>query len=130
MNRFFSNRIARGLNTLVLTVFFGVSLSGPASAAVIGTQDYLRAEGRPAQLARVTAVLAREDVQRYLIRQGVDPEAARERVMHLTDAELARLAQALDGEPAGGSVLGLIGAVFVVLLILELTGVTNIFTNI
>jgi hypothetical protein len=32
--------------------------------------------------------------------------------------------------PAGGSLLGLIGAVFVVLLILEVTGVIDIFKKV
>jgi len=42
---------------------------------------------------------------------------------------LAELNSQLDSLPAGG-VLALIGAVFVVLLILELTGVINVFSKV
>ena len=36
----------------------------------------------------------------------------------------------LDKLPAGGSALGIIGAVFLVLLILEITGVIDIFKKV
>ena len=42
-------------------------------------------------------------------------------------AYLAELARNIDSAPAGGSALGVVGAVFVVLLILEAVGVTDIF---
>ena len=45
----------------------------------------------------------------------------------LSDAELAQLEGRLQQLPAGGSALGLVGAVFLVLLILEITGVVDIF---
>ena len=40
------------------------------------------------------------------------------------------MAKKMQDAPAGGDVLVLVGAVFVVLLILELTGVTDIFKKI
>jgi hypothetical protein len=36
----------------------------------------------------------------------------------------------IDEMPTGSGVIGIVGAVFVVLLVLELVGVTNIFTAI
>ena len=44
-----------------------------------------------------------------------------------SDQELHQLAVDMRNAPAGGDALALIGAVFVVLLILELTGVIDIF---
>ncbi len=61
---------------------------------------------------------------------GVDPADAQARLSALSDAELASLSAHLDDLPAGGDILALIGAVFIVLLILDLTGVTNVFKNI
>lgn len=98
-----------------------------ANAAVISTDQVLAAETRAARIAGIQASLAREDVQQALIQLGVDPAQARARVASLNDAELARLEGQVDSLPAGGGVLVLVGAVFVVLIILELTGAINIF---
>lgn len=102
-----------------------------ATAGVIGTADYLAGADRAAQIGQVQAALARADVRGELVRLGVDPQAASERVANLTDAELTQVAGQLATLPAGGdSLLAVIGIVFVVLLILEITGVTDIFKKI
>jgi hypothetical protein len=65
-----------------------------------------------------------------MIDMGVDPAQALLRVSSLSDQELAQLDEQIDTLPAGGdSVLAIIGIVFIVLLILELTGVINIFNK-
>jgi hypothetical protein len=49
-------------------------------------------------------------------------------VASLSDSELGRLQSGLDSLPAGGdSILAVLGILFVVLLVLELTGIINIF---
>jgi len=53
--------------------------------------------------------------------------AAQARVAALSDAELAQLEGRLQQLPAGGGALGVIGAVFLVLIILEITGVIDVF---
>lgn len=102
-----------------------------ASAGVIGTQDYLAGADRALQITKIQSVLAREDVRDQLVSLGVDPLAAGERVASLSDAELATISSKLDALPAGGDgLLAVIGIVFVVLLILEITGVTDIFKRV
>jgi hypothetical protein len=110
-----------------LLAFLSVSLTMPANAAMLSTGDYLAAEARAENLAKVNAVFAREDVRQYLVAQGVNPDDALARVAQLPDQDVAQIAGQLEDVPAGGSILALIGAVFVVLIILELTGVINIF---
>ncbi len=118
--------IALALSTLL--IWAGVSTS--AAATVVGTRDALVLEQRGQRLAAVQAQLAREDVQQAMIQLGVDPAEAGMRVAALSEPELAQLQSQLDQLPAGGSILALIGAVFVVLLILEVTGVINIFNKV
>lgn len=101
-----------------------------ARAGVISTQEYLTTLDRDAALARIDAVLAREEVRSRLEQYGVDTVAANERIAALTDQELALLATELENQPAGGSLLGVAGVVFIVLLILELVGVIDIFNKI
>jgi len=102
-----------------------------ASAGVIGTQDYLSAEARAGHLADISAAISRADVQAQLVSLGVDPANAVTRAAALSDAELAQVAQEINNLPAGGdSFLAIIGIVFLVLMILELTGVIDIFKRI
>lgn len=111
--------------------FLGLGFQGTASATVIGTQDYLSAQTRADHLATVNAALSRADVQAELVSLGVDPADAVARVAALSDAELAEVSQDMQALPAGGDGLfAVIGVVFIVLLILELTGVTDIFKKI
>lgn len=102
-----------------------------ALAALIQTPDAIAAQQGGQPIERMTRLLAREDVRAQLVQMGIDPTVAEERVAALTEAEVAQLQQQLDSLPAGGdSVLAVIGIVFIVLLILELTGVINIFSKI
>ncbi|MFO7306074.1 MAG: PA2779 family protein [Gammaproteobacteria bacterium] len=105
-----------------------VSLASPAvaQAQMIGTLTGLRAVERDANLAKVSAVLARAEVRDQMKALGVDATLVEARLAALTDAELSQLAQNIDSAPAGG-VLAVIGVVFIVLLILEAVGVIDIF---
>ena len=109
---------------------FASSLQSAAHAGVISTQQYLAAIDRESARARIDAVLAREEVRSKLEQYGVDPAETDARLAALTDQELDQLATDLENMPAGGSVLAVVGVVFIVLLILELTGVIDIFKKI
>jgi hypothetical protein len=98
-------------------------------AGVVGTDYMLEAEARNASLARVESLIAREDVAQQLQAFGVDQAIVQERLQGLTQAELITLESQFNQQIAGGDALGVIGAVFLVLLILELVGVTDIFKS-
>jgi hypothetical protein len=115
---------------MVAASLFAAAPYHSARAGVIGTQQYLATLDRDAALARIDAVLAREEVRARLEQYGVDPIAANERIAALTDEELSLLATDLENLPAGGNFLGVAGVVFIVLLILELVGVIDIFSKI
>ena len=102
-----------------------------ASAGVIGTQEYLSATDRAGQIASIQASLSRADVRTQLENLGVNPADAATRVASLSDQELVAVAEKMDSLPAGGDgVLVVIGILFVVLFILELTGVIDIFKRV
>ena len=116
-------------SALVVGLVFS-SFAPIAQAGVISTQQALSAEVRAAKETQIRASLARDDVRQAMQRMGVDPADAQLRVAALSDAELQQLKGQLDQLPAGGGALAVIGVVFVVLLILELVGVTNIFNRV
>jgi len=50
-------------------------------------------------------------------------------MMPVAGQELSHLQNHINDLPAGSSALALLGAVFLVLIVLELVGVTNIFSK-
>lgn len=102
-----------------------------AYAGVITTQQALSAEARATTEQQVRTALARDDVRQAMQHYGVSPVDADARIASLSDAELLQLQGQVDRLPAGGDgLLAVLGIVFVVLLILELVGVTNIFNRV
>ena len=100
-------------------------------AALIGTETVLdTALGHEAR-QQVKQILDREDIRKVLKAQGVSAEEAKARVDALSDAEAVCLVEKLDQLPAGGDALGtIVGAalvVFIVLLITDIMGYTDVF---
>lgn len=112
-----------------ITVCFLLTSSW-VQAGMIGTEQMVSESSRSRDLATVEAFMAGGQVQARLQDWGVDAQQAAERVAQLSDAELQELAMNIEAEPAGGDALAVVGIVFLVLLILELLGVTNVFTAI
>jgi hypothetical protein len=124
------NRRRNSLAAVIAASLVTASLQSAAYGGVISTQHYLTTLDREATIARIDAVLAREEVRSKLEQYGVDAVAADERIAALTDQELELLATELESLPAGGDLLAVVGIAFIVLLILELVGVIDIFSKI
>ena len=126
-----SRCIKKYLIVFVVFQFFIVSgLQPTARAAFISTETLIGAEAEDTTRAQIQAMLARDDVRAELIQLGVEPDMAEKRIAALTPSELQFLHRHIEELPAGAGALALIGAVFLVLLILELVGVTNVFNKI
>jgi hypothetical protein len=73
----------------------------------------------------------RNEIRRSLISHGIDPIEAKSRVDSLSDSEAIAVADRIDNLPAGGGAIGVIvGAaliVFLVLLITDILGYTDVF---
>ncbi len=124
-------RMRRLIAAVTAACFLSLGLQATASATMIGTEQLVAADARAGHLAGIDRALSQADVQARLVELGVSPADALSRAAALSDAELARVAGEIQNLPAGGDgLLAVIGIVFVVLLILELTGVTDIFKKI
>jgi hypothetical protein len=122
--------VRRAIVFVLIMSLSGINLPQVVHAELIGTQTLIELQERENRIARVTRILAQDEVRNQLVKMGVDPADAQARVAVLSKNELELLAHHLDNLPAGGSVLEVVGIVFLVLLILELVGVTNIFSKI
>ena len=115
----------------LILAFLSLNIYWPAQAGLIATETVLSAAQAQQDRARIHALLERQEVRDYLAQQGVGPQEASLRVQALSDAEVAQLATKLDALPAGASIGGdLIGAavvVFIVLLVTDILGFTDIF---
>lgn len=122
-------RIQRLLAIVLSVSVLNVSALQTANAALVSTEEAARlasASQTGSGHARLAAALARDDVHAELLRQGVDPTLAQERIAALTDAEATRLADQIDSAPAGG-IIGAILLVFFVLLFTDILGLTKVF---
>lgn len=125
-----SHFVRRTLFQLIVVSLVSMSCMQYSAAAVISTGEYMNVEIRGERIERVQAFMARQDVARQLARFGVSADDLQARVMNLTDAELVELEGAIGSDIAGGDALGTIGLLFLILIILELVGVTDIFKSI
>lgn len=115
------------VHTLVsLLLIMGV-LSNSASAAMIPTNTALQQQQQVYDREQLLAALDSEELQAQLVDLGLDPDQARDRVAHLTAAELEQLNQHLAEQPAGG-LLGAVLVVFVLFVITDMLCATDLFT--
>ncbi|SCZ57785.1 PA2779 family protein [Thiohalomonas denitrificans] len=126
------HHLRRPLSMLLYIVFTVSSLQMPAAqAAMIGT-DRVLSETAAAQSSqardRLDSLLARDEVAQKLVEYGVEPQQARERIAGLTNSEILELQERIDTLPAGGDILGVAALIFIVLIITDAIGATDVFT--
>lgn len=116
--------LSRWLSVLLAAgVLSTVSMTLPAHAGVIATEDAAAGSQALSERERIKALVARPEVAKQLQALGVPPENAQSRVDAMTDAEVRTLAGRLDALPAAGAfsdwqwVMILIGVIIIALLI-------------
>lgn len=117
MKRFRLNPTPICVLLAVLMVYSAVSVQ-PVLAGLISTRAYL--ENADSDRDRVVQFLAKDEVRRAFVSQGVDPQEAVDRVQHLSDEEIHFLAQQIDQLPAGGDGFGFVIAVLLIVLLVLL----------
>jgi|FrelakmetLWP11LW_1041352.scaffolds.fasta_scaffold12409_1 hypothetical protein len=120
--------------TAIYMTVLMVLIAGPyqaALAALVPTQAAVDSADASKARATIKDFLARQDAQSELVSRGIDPAEAKARIDSLTDAEAMMVAKHVESMPAGGNAVGiLVGAlllVFIILLITDLVGVTDVF---
>jgi uncharacterized small protein (DUF1192 family) len=102
-----------------------------ARAGLVSTEASMAASRSADNRAMVLAQLQRDDVRRVLESKGLSVSEVEQRVSALSDAEINRIADRMNDMPAGGGVIGvLVGAallVFIILLITDMAGATDVF---
>jgi hypothetical protein len=118
------------MSLAVIMFLIGVPVQS-VPAAMFDTETILDSvRGREAR-EYLHQLMARKDIQAAIVAQGIDPNEAWSRINSLSDNEVIKIADQIDQLPAGGGLaeflLIIILAGFIVLVILDLTGVTDVF---
>ena len=107
-------------------------ISAPARARMINTDEIFKQGQYDLSRKSINTFLDRSEVQNYLVAWGVSPEEAKARIDSLTDEEIENIASRIDRLPAGGDGLGtIVGAallIFIILLITDILGYTDVFS--
>ena len=121
----FSKRLL-SLFLATLMLFTGLQAT-VVQAALVSTQTLIQQEQAQFDRAQLQAALAQEQAVAAMQALGVDADLVQERVANMTAEELQAFNQQVDEMQAGGSTLGVIVLVFLILILLDLLGATDIF---
>lgn len=99
----------------------------PAQAALVGNGQLISTASAEANRTALLEALDRDAVRQQLAALGVTPEQAQLRVSQMTDQEVAQLNQQLADLPAGGDLIGILLLIFIIFVITDVIGATDIF---
>ena len=111
---------------LLIASILGLSTL-PALAAMVNTQDVLVQQQMMLDKEQVKALLDNDTVKEKMVSLGVQAEQVNARIDQMTPSELAQLNDQLQNMPAGADVLGLAVLIFIVFIITDAIGATDLF---
>ena len=119
--------LLRRSTAMFLSILLALMPLLPAQAAMIGN-DQIVNQGLSHQTRDgLQQLFEQETAQQQLQAWGVNPDQIKIRIDSLTDAELARINQQVNDLQAGGDVLGILLVIFLVFVITDIIGATDVF---
>ncbi len=94
----------------------------PANAGMIGTKNLLK--GSPS-LQDITTL--RQEIKNQMVELGVDRQQVEVRVASMTDAQIMEVDKRISEMAAGASAGGVILTIFIIFVITDVIGATDIF---
>lgn len=115
--------------SLVLSVLmmWSTLLVSGANAAVVSTSDMLVEHQQFENKQAVKDFVNRDDVKQQMLDLGVSPQDVDSRINSMTASELAELNSSLQDAPAGAGIVGVVLTIFIVFVITDVIGATDIF---
>lgn len=116
----------RALTALITTLMAMMPISF-AQSAMVTTPQALQAEQTQIDRAYLLSALKNKQLQQQLVHYGLDADLAAERIRHMSDVEIAMLNKKIDELPAGEGIVGTILIIFIVFVITDALGATDVF---
>jgi len=118
--------IQKYISVVLSVTLMSVSFTS-AQAAMIGNDVIINHVQQSNAKAELLQTINRSDVKQQLLNMGVNPENIESRINLMTHEEIAQLNQQIGELPAGGDVLGVLLIIFIVFVITDIIGATDIF---
>jgi hypothetical protein len=118
--------IQKYLSVLLSVTLMSLSFTS-ARAAMIGNDVVINLAQQGNAKTELLQTINRSDVKQQLLNMGVKPENIESRINLMTHEEVAQLNQQIGELPAGGDVLGVILVIFIIFVITDVIGATDIF---
>jgi len=119
-------KLKRTLSLILSIAMLSVSFTN-VQAAIVSNDQIIQNIDQANDRAALLQTIKREDVQVQLTSMGVNAADVETRINQMTHEEVAQLNQQMAELPVGGSVVGIIILVFVIFVITDVIGATDIF---
>ena len=113
--------------TLTVSVLLICAPVSQAQAAIIANAQLIDQVQLANDKEALLQTINRVDLQEQLLVMGVTTADIESRINQMTQQEIAQLNQQINELPAGGDVLGIILIIFIVFVITDVIGATDIF---
>ncbi len=113
--------------TLTLSLLLICAPISQAQAAIIANAQLIDQVQHTNDKDALLQTLNRVEVQEQLLSMGVSTAELENRVNQMTQQEIVQLNQQINELPAGGDILGIIVLIFIVFVITDVIGATDIF---
>lgn len=128
MNNF--RKLQRFISSLLAVLMLSLSAHSLVHAGIVSTDSLVSAQQTALEREQVRDWLARDDVRKQLTGMGVDVDAAQARVDSMTAEEVRTMAANMDEMPAASGALEVAVLILLILILLDVAGVTDIFPGI
>lgn len=113
--------------SLILSIALISASIGNVQAAIVSNDQLIHKIDQANDKAALLQTIKRADVQAQLSSMGVSSTDVETRIDQMTQEEIAQLNQNMAELPAGASVLGIVVLIFVIFVITDVIGATDIF---
>lgn len=113
---------------MLLIMLMGLFQVQVAHAAMVTTNSAIQTQQLQMDRTEILDLFAQENLRNQLTEMGVDADKASYRIANMTDAEIMQLNERLKDMPAGEGVGSVLLIVFIVFVITDMLGATDIFT--
>lgn len=113
---------------LLMIMLMGLFQVQISHAAMVSTDSAIQIQQHQMDRAQILDLFAQENLRDQLTQMGVDPDKASDRIANMTDAEITQLNERLKDMPAGEGVGSVLLILFIVFVITDMLGATDIFT--
>ncbi len=113
-----------------ITTLLSVGIQAPVMADMISTQELRTTADVELKRDEIRSIIMQDEIRDFMIGNGISPADADQRLNNLSDREVLAMHQQLDDLTTGQGALGTIALVLIILILLDVTGITDIFPGV